>query len=62
MVTVLIGGVLHLDQLALGGEEAVAAGHQHGGAGGVAHLLPGTAIIIGETEKTSALFPSLFVV
>ena len=59
MVTVLIGGVLHLDQLALGGEEAVAAGHQHGGAGGVAHLLPGTAIIIGETEKNIGFFPIL---
>ena len=51
--TVLIGGVLHLHQLALGGEEAVAAGHQHGRAGGVAHLLSGAAVIIGEAEKTS---------
>ena len=53
MVTVLIGGVLHLHQLALGGEEAVAAGHQHGRAGGVAHLLSGAAVIVGEAEKTS---------
>ena len=49
MVTILIRGVLHLHQLALGGEEAVAAGHQHGGARGVTHLLPGAAVIIGET-------------
>ena len=51
--TVLIGSVLHLHQLALGGEEAVAAGHRHGRAGGVAHLLSGAAVIISEAEKTS---------
>ena len=48
-VTVLICGVLHLHELALRGEEAVAAGHQHGRAGGVTHLLPGAAVIISET-------------
>merc|ERR1719480_164905 len=56
VVTVLIRGVLHLHQLALGGEEAVAAGHQHGGARGVTHLLPGAAVIIGEVEVVSAIF------
>merc|ERR1719350_1179565 len=56
VVTVLIRGVLHLHQLALGGEEAVAAGHQHGGARGVTHLLPGATVIIGEIEVVSAIF------
>ena len=50
VVTILISSVLHLHQLALGGEEAVAAGHQHARGVVITRLLARAAVIIGETK------------
>ena len=50
VVPVLISRVLHLHQLALGGEEAVAAGHQHARGVVITRLLARAAVIIGETK------------
>ena len=41
------------DHLALGRDEAVAAGHRHGVRGGAAHLLPRAAVIIGEADTVT---------
>ena len=51
VVAVLVSRVLHLHQLALRGEEAVAAGHQHRVGVGVANLLSGASVIVGKTVQ-----------
>ena len=51
VVTVLVSRVLHLHELALRGEEAVAAGHQHRVGVGVANLLSGASVIVGKTVE-----------
>ena len=43
------------DHLALGRDEAVAAGHRHRVRGGAAHLLPRAAVIIGEADTVRVM-------
>ena len=55
VISVLVCRVLHLHQLPLGCDVAVAAGHQHGVGAWVANLLPGGSVIVSKVKVVSSV-------